>query len=917
MGAKTRVKKTPYNDPDVAFRQLDDESQYKYLLLDSPMAEALFAAEFLDLELDPFQVFSLRLLRGRFASEEELWSFIYDNEMEWMFENGWIRHGNKEGVSPSYFKSYADGGGPNVLVLWPGGFGKLLSLDTPLPTPNGWTTMGSVQVGDQLVDEQGAPCTVTYKSPVSYDHPCYAVKSGNNEPVIAGGEHLWSVKLDKRKPAKVHDTEWLYKRQTGNRPIIDTAKSFRLPDASLPLDPYVFGVWLGDGASAAPCVTEGTQDAQELIDNIRALGYDVGDARETHGKACTFYIRGIIGILRSLGVLGDKHIPMAYLRASTRQRTALLQGIVDTDGYVNHDGLVEVVSMRKDLAEQIAELVRTLGAKASIYTGEARIGEKSYGTKYRVFFHHPDAARLKRRRSLCWEGQQKEHYISVEEAGEYDAQCLQVDSPSHLFLAGRAMIPTHNTTTVTSKVMPIMEVCDNPNARIQYIGKTDKESDKFSVAQRHVLMQPKLVKVFGQFQPEDKGVPWANYAYSVRQRQHADISENAEFYGSNSDAALGRRSDRVVIDDIETFVTARTPEQRAKLLEWVQTGPMTSARPMWGTDKHGKVLIPKRLKWSETARYWGTSVVGTIFHPEGLYAMLMRNPNFTCVKFDCFRDRKCTVSLSEKIMSADALHAKRVTTLQTVFNKRYRNIAYDESEMAFREAWVRGQDELVNGVTVSHPGCLDKERSFEQFGQDWDIYLGFDPASGSTSRWSAYAAYVVLGIDRKDEEKRIYLIDYLKLQDQFDRMLDWLLKGDPKYGIPGFYAKYAYKQGVVEKNAFGKWMLTNDRVAPYVKTNVIVPSYTGNNKSDPESGVFAMGNLFQNGRFRIPYKEPSDQAKAELFIADLLLYPKGTNDLVMAMWLAQIPMRMGLNTLKSWFTPGGRGKMVANPAWQR
>ena len=582
------------------FQQLDSLEQYKWLVLESPMAEKHFAAEFLDLDLDAFQVFSLRLLRGRFSSDEELWRFIADNDMEWMFENGWIRHGNKEGVSPSYFKSYAAGGAPNVLVLWPGGFGK--------------------------------------------------------------------------------------------------------------------------------------------------------------------------------------------------------------------------------------------------------------------------------------------------------------------------------TTTVTSKVMPPMEVCDNPNARIQYIGKTDKESDKFSIAQRHVLMQPKLVEVFGRFQPEDKGVPWANYAYSVQQREFTDISENAEFYGSNSDAALGRRSDRVVIDDIETFVTARTREQREKLLEWVQTGPMTSPRPMWGTDKQGKVLVPKRLRWSTSARYWGLSVVGTIFHPEGLYAMLMRNPNFTCVKFDCFRDRKCSVSLSEKIMSAEALHAKRATTLQTVFNKRYRNIAYDEAEMAFREAWVRGQDELVNGQVISHPGCLDKTRSFEEFERSWDIYLGFDPASGSTSRWSAYAAYVVLGIDQNDEERRIYLIDYLKLQDQFDRMLDWLLKGDPQYGIPGFYTKYGYKQGVVEKNAFGKWMVDNDRIAPYLKGSppVIIPSYTGgNNKNDPESGVFAMGNIFANGRFRIPYKEPSDEAKAELFIADLLLYPKGTNDLVMAMWLAQIPMRMGLNTLKSWFTPGGRGKLVANPAWQR
>jgi hypothetical protein len=175
----------------------------------------------------------------------------------------------------------------------------------------------------------------------------------------------------------------------------------------------------------------------------------------------------------------------------------------------------------------------------------------------------------------------------------------------------------------------------------------------------------------------------------------------------------------------------------------------------------------------------------------------------------------------------------------------------------------------------------------------------------------------VLAYDKNDEQKRVWLVDYLKLQDQFDRMLDHLLDGDPKYGIPGFHKLYNYKTGTVEHNAFGKWMVSNDRVAPLVRQNVIVPSYTGNQKNDPEAGVFAMGTMFQNGRFRIPYKTSADEAKAELFISDLLLYPKGTNDLVMAMWLAQIPIHDSETTLRSWFTPGGRGKLISNPAFTR
>jgi len=50
--------------------------------------------------------------------------------------------------------------------VWPRGFAKALALDTPLPTPDGWTTMGEVQVGDMLLDEAGRPCMVTKVSDV-------------------------------------------------------------------------------------------------------------------------------------------------------------------------------------------------------------------------------------------------------------------------------------------------------------------------------------------------------------------------------------------------------------------------------------------------------------------------------------------------------------------------------------------------------------------------------------------------------------------------------------------------------------------------------------------------------------------------------------------------------------------------------
>lgn len=582
-------KRNLATDPDFALRQMDDEAQYKYMLLDSEMAEELFAKHYLDLELEPYQVFSLKFLRGRFHTEEQVYAFLREYEMEWMFENGWIRHGGNNGISPYYWEK------PNVLILWPAGFGK--------------------------------------------------------------------------------------------------------------------------------------------------------------------------------------------------------------------------------------------------------------------------------------------------------------------------------TTVVSTRVLPIMEICDNPNSRNQLIGKNETEAFSFSTNIRRELSSARLEKDFGRFQPTDKAVPWANQAFSVEQREWRDVRENFEFFGTNSHAALGKRSDRVTIDDAETPDTARTPDMRNKLLEWMRIGPFTSARPLWNRDKLGNVLRPKSIRWSKTARYWGTGVVGTIFHPEGFYAMLMRDPTFTCIKFDCYKDKKCSISLSDKMLDSHALDRERRSIGVLAFNKRYRNIAYNEEEMAFREAWVRGQEEEVNGQRVSHKGCLDENRSFGQVDDSWDIHIGFDPASGSRSRWSAFAAYVVLGYDPEDTERNIYLIDYLKLQDNFDRMLDHLLEGNPGYGIEGFYSKYHYKRGVVEKNAFGKWMYDNDRMQKYIKPDnhaIILPHYTGTNKTDPEAGVFAMGAMIQDGRFHIPYRESSDKEKAETFIGELLMYPKGTCDLVMAMWLATQHMKVNNTLYKS--IPGRSVKWFHNPA---
>jgi hypothetical protein len=71
--------------------------------------------------------------------------------------------------------------------------GKALACSTPLPTPTGWTTMGKVQVGDLLLDEQRNPCRVTFVTPVQQDRKCFTVRCSDGTSIVADAHHLWAL----------------------------------------------------------------------------------------------------------------------------------------------------------------------------------------------------------------------------------------------------------------------------------------------------------------------------------------------------------------------------------------------------------------------------------------------------------------------------------------------------------------------------------------------------------------------------------------------------------------------------------------------------------------------------------------------------------------------------------------------------
>lgn len=375
---------------------------------------------------------------------------------------------------------------------------KPLASDTPIPTPGGWKLMGELNVGDSVFDHAGVPCRVIAKTP-HYKAPRYRVWFSDNSYIDAHPDHLWMA-FDRLSHAVYNNGSYNPKKKTGKRrteyesswwnwsPKKSGAKSgvskittrqisdslvarktmrnwtvpnalpLSLPDADLLVDPYILGYWLGDGSKRDPEITIHADDIPNLLDHISAAGYHVLSRSDCHYPTCVIRIstspkKGskwggdtLRARLKALGVLGNKKIPPAYLRASYDQRLALLRGLMDSDGTVEPKfGEVTFCSTDAGLADGVYELIVSLGGKV---VEKTRPAANKTAHILRGFFPfqpfdlHRKAARYRPNGQIR---RVNRTITRVEVLGETDHLCITVDSESHLFLAGRAMVPTCNS----------------------------------------------------------------------------------------------------------------------------------------------------------------------------------------------------------------------------------------------------------------------------------------------------------------------------------------------------------------------------------------------------------------------------------------------------------------------------------------
>src|SRR5690606_37867593 len=228
---------------------------------------------------------------------------------------------------------------------------------------------------------------------------------------------------------------------------IDVAGALVTPPVDLPIPAYTLGAWLGDGTSCSGCISK---PDEEMWGRIEADGYEIGPDISGKEKCPTRTVYGLQVQLRDLGLLGNKLIPSLYLRASVHDRKALLGGLLDTDGTVQKNGTVIFGSKTKALADGVYELVCSLGMQARRKTSRASLNGKDCGDYYKVTFRPTEQFFTIKRKAerIRTEGRATNdlrYIVDVIPVESVPVRCITVDSPSHLYLAGESMIPTHNT----------------------------------------------------------------------------------------------------------------------------------------------------------------------------------------------------------------------------------------------------------------------------------------------------------------------------------------------------------------------------------------------------------------------------------------------------------------------------------------
>lgn len=366
------------------------------------------------------------------------------------------------------------------VILAPTGVGKSLGISEPVLTPSGWVRNGDISVGDKVIGSDGKEQYVLGVYPQGI-RPIYRIEFTDGTESYCDKEHLWSVntlsmRSEKTKYKSINPSNYEYKVVTTGDMMKDIRKkgryNYMLPIVEpinfgyrdVPIDPYLLGRIIGDGN-----VTINDQEIFEDIENLNEYSnteyYSFGENGKDIITNTIVNVRlksEIKDIIEKLDLLDKKInyriIPDEYLYNSLAVRIALLQGLMDMDGHIDNNGIIEYTTLSKELCNNVRELVLSLGGTAKIntkiLTDISDSKENEGQLVYMVMISFANNIIPFREHSKVDRYRKSEKYVeykyvkSITYSHDEEAVCIKVSNPDELYVT-RDYVLTHNTTILT------------------------------------------------------------------------------------------------------------------------------------------------------------------------------------------------------------------------------------------------------------------------------------------------------------------------------------------------------------------------------------------------------------------------------------------------------------------------------------
>ena len=474
--------------------------------------------------------------------------------------------------------------------------GKALALDTPIPTPLGWTTMGELKDGDIVFGIDGKQCKVAKAHNILTDRNCYEIEFDNGEKIVADEDHLWFTQTRAERSNNINGSKKTTKnisetlltksktRQEPNHRIPVCLNGIETINTLLPIDPYVLGLWLGDGSSEGGAITVGKRDIYDLTDILtnQQKQFDKLTLHEYNQDVYTLRItvnegvktKSLSALLKENNLSYNKHIPNIYLRGSRQQRLELLQGLIDSDGYVNKNGITQFYNTNLNLVAQVRELLESLGYKVTQKTFIPKFKNiecSEVGVLTFTPIEYVCKLSFKRNRIKCKEFVNESklraqwHYIkSIKPVKSVPVRCITVDNDTGTFLCGKQYIPTSNTTLMTIYALWIASFFEDQRILIV----ANKEQTAINIFKRVRLAYEKLPNYL-----KPGTVEYGKTSMSLGNGSSIGIST------TSSDAGRGDSCNVLILDEL-AFIDNHLVEQF-----W------SSVYPIISSSKKSKIFV--------------------------------------------------------------------------------------------------------------------------------------------------------------------------------------------------------------------------------------------------------------------------------------------------------------------------------------